>query len=264
MNKTRSTSDRVHAGNGSRRGYTLVELVFTMTLIVVLMALTLVTVGSMVKQARLAAERQFLGSLKMGVEQFKQSFGFYPPLVGLGANLQQQRLDSTGNHSSPYSLPYYLLGIGDRLLDGYDGPGQGRPKEDGTWDTGAPMTDALIDVSRDRERYSPFTRVFQDRWGGAIEYFRWEPSMHGKFLPGGALNPQFGEVASANIPPALYDDTEDRWADKFNSAAGLRAGAFAIVSAGPDGQLNRLARSADGNAALWDAQNKDNLAEVGR
>lgn len=262
-------------GRRARAGYTLVELVFTMTLIVVLMALTLVTVGSMMKQARLATERQYIGALKLGVEQFKQSFGFYPPLVtavvgdrallqGAGADpsgVSRYLQDENNPRASVYSLPVYLMGSAGRFVDGYDGAGQGRPKPDGTWDTGAPRTEPFIDPSRDRERLQPAGQFSQlvDRWGSPIYYFRWEPTMHPKFIEGGALNPQFGEVKSANIPYALYNAAEDRWADKANSAAGLRAAAFAIVSPGPDGRIS-FERSTEPG---WYV-NDDNLMETGR
>ncbi len=254
------------SSRGGRTGpaFTLVEVVFVMTIVIVLMSLTAVVVGRAIRSARESSERQFVGSLRIGVEQFKNTFGFLPPLLEDGSfgviggeALQNQGLA----RYSTVSLPVYLLGSMPRGIDGYAGFGQGRPREDGTWDRGAPRNDPFFDLSRDSTRLRPFGPYSQlvDRWGTPVRYYRWEPTLEPKFDEG-VLNPAAGEIKSANIPAALFDASEDNWGERLNSGAGMRSGSFAIVSAGPDGVIF----GGPSSNAAWKALNKDNIVEVGR
>lgn len=72
---------RAAARRVAPRGFTLVEVVVVITLIVVLSALLLFSIGPSVKAARTASDTAFARSLGVGVEQFNQEFGFLPPLV---------------------------------------------------------------------------------------------------------------------------------------------------------------------------------------
>jgi type II secretory pathway pseudopilin PulG len=243
-----------------------VELVFVISVVIVLMALTAVTVGGAIKSARISSERYYVSSLRMGVEQFKQAFGFYPPLVDFVAGdtvFVNDNLEVPDNpRYSVYSLPVYLLGSGGVALDGYTGPGQARPLENGTWDRASPKVEPFLDPSRDAERVRPFGgfSTLVDRWGRAIRYYRWEPTLEPKYLAGGVINPAVGEIQTHNIPRALYDAGEDTWVQDRNSAAGRRSGNFAIVSGGPDGVIS----DAPSTNPEWQVFNKDNIVEIGQ
>lgn len=65
----------------ARRGFTMVEVLFSVGVIALLIGLLLVGVSAMNRAARSAIERQNVTSLKMAVDHFKDSFGFLPPLV---------------------------------------------------------------------------------------------------------------------------------------------------------------------------------------
>lgn len=252
------------------RGFTLVEVVFVVTIIIVLMALTAVTVGRSVRAARVASERQYILSLRIGVEHFKSTFGFLPPLVTgfspTGGPAVAPASVPGGpilSGRSPFSLPIYLLGTMGAAYDGYDGLSQGTPREDGTWDTSAPANSAVFDLSRDPTRLraaaGPGGKVINDRWVRPIYYYRWEPSIQPRFV-NGLPNPLAGEVISDNIPPALFDLSEKTWAQNINTGQALRSGAFAIVSGGADG----LIYDGPSTNPLWRALNADNIVEVGQ
>lgn len=253
---------------GRQAGYTLVEMVFVITVVIVLMALTAVSVGGAVRSSRLAAERYYLTSLRTGVEQFKASFGFYPPLVRFvdanraalfGEPFPDKFLeDPSEPRYSEISLPIYLLGIAGQSVDGYDGAGQARPRRDGTWDRAAPRVEPFFDPSRDAMRLR--NGRLEDRWRTPIRYYRWEPTLEPKTLAGGAINPAVGEIKTHNIPHALFNAAEAGWGENRNEGAGIRSANFAIVSAGPDGVIY------DGPSTdpAWMLMNKDNLVEVGR
>ncbi|MGD9688558.1 MAG: type II secretion system protein [Phycisphaerales bacterium] len=283
----------------ARRGYTLVELVFTITVITVLMALTLVFIGGSVRQARVVSERLFMASLRLGVEQFEQSFGFLPPLIddgnpyvgtfgGVQVNIRGAGTpndlgladrflqDGGGARYSVLSLPTYLLGTAPAIVDGYEGVGQGKARADGTWDTAAPRNEPFVDVSRDAERLQPFGSftgfsTLLDRWGNSIRYYRWSPTLEPKYLDGGVLNPAVGEILSHNVPAAVLDAGELGQTIETNAGTGMRSGLFAIVSAGPDGLIGSAAwssRDAGGHDPVLSSApkpaNRDNIVEVGR
>ena len=71
------------SGRAARRGggFTLIEILVVTVIIIILAGLIFIAVGAGLKTAREATERQFVRNLATGVEQFKQAFRFYPPLV---------------------------------------------------------------------------------------------------------------------------------------------------------------------------------------
>ncbi len=120
--------DRTHQLDSPRpsrpgaRAFTLVEVVIVITLIVVLSALLLFSIGPSVKAARTAADTAFCRSLGVGVEQFNQEFGFLPPLVDDFSNAAPP-----GPLERPTlpALPYVRL-KGDPALPRNDAVGQAR------------------------------------------------------------------------------------------------------------------------------------------
>ena len=67
------------------RGFTLVELLVGITIIAILAALLLSGLTRAVSRARSASAQKSVNALVLGVTQFQNDFGFYPPLVHDGA-----------------------------------------------------------------------------------------------------------------------------------------------------------------------------------
>lgn len=65
----------------SRRAFTLVELLTTILIIAFLITIVVISVRAVIQNSRSTAERQTISGMKLGVESFKQEFGFLPPLV---------------------------------------------------------------------------------------------------------------------------------------------------------------------------------------
>lgn len=97
------------------RGFTLVEVVIVIALIVVLSALLLFAIGPSVKSARTASDLAFARSLGVGVEQFNQQFGFLPPLVDdFGAPSANPGGDPIERVALP-GVPFIRLKTGDAV-----------------------------------------------------------------------------------------------------------------------------------------------------
>jgi prepilin-type N-terminal cleavage/methylation domain-containing protein len=61
--------------------FTLIELLVSIAIVALLIGLIVVGFNRVLGAARGAGEKQAAASIKLGVEQFKQEFGFLPPLV---------------------------------------------------------------------------------------------------------------------------------------------------------------------------------------
>lgn len=64
-----------------RRAFTLVELLVSLAVLSALIAIVFVGARAVMKNARSTADRQTLMAMRTGIEQFKQEFGFLPPLI---------------------------------------------------------------------------------------------------------------------------------------------------------------------------------------
>jgi len=105
-----------HARQTTRSAFTIVEMLFAVAVIFLLMGLAIVGIRAATKTSRAVAERQTVLSLKMGVDQFKSEFGFFPHLVkdnwdGSGAG----PLESAGDPDDPDAMRpvVYSMSVAD-------------------------------------------------------------------------------------------------------------------------------------------------------
>ncbi|MBX3401868.1 MAG: type II secretion system protein [Phycisphaeraceae bacterium] len=270
----------------SRRAFTLIEASVTIIIIAMLAGILMFAVRKGVQGARLAAERQLLNALSMGVQSFRNDHGFLPPLI-------DDRLDGAGNpvgnvldgqnrprvrdsdflmsagtsdpndpRYSVYALQWYVMGMLDmpvagRPLDGAAGPGITKPQPDGTFAGRGKVYDAKFDVGRIGSRNkinigADEARIsLTDRWGSNIRYYRWKPQYGAD-----------GQVAQYLVPRAVGD---------HRSNADVRSAEYAIVSLGPDLRTDeRRPLPTAGNVtaavdpAALDESVRDDLVETGR
>ncbi|MEL6497714.1 MAG: prepilin-type N-terminal cleavage/methylation domain-containing protein [Planctomycetota bacterium] len=154
MIRSRRSNSRV------RSGFTLVELLATISVIFVIMGIAVVAYRTADRSARSAADRAAINGLRLAVGQFKSEFGFVPPLVkddggatadlplatvrgrsvplvfSLGSPADGEALrgrDTDRLRYSVLSLPYYILGALDGVIDGVDGLGFYEVRRDGTF-----------------------------------------------------------------------------------------------------------------------------------
>lgn len=97
-----------HAARGpqrSRPGFTLMELLAGIAVIFLLMGLLIGGIRYMSSSARAGADAATVAGLKDAVTQFKQQFGFLPPLVKDGApHTTEGPINSDGTAPAVYSL----------------------------------------------------------------------------------------------------------------------------------------------------------------
>lgn len=268
----------------TRRAFTLIEAVIVFVIITLLAALIFVAVGAAVRSARRSADQQYLRSMATSVEFFKREHGFNIPLVddnhaqgpvdaanqrirlageplgGAGATTRYLRYeaDPAGNRYSVHSLPFYMLGVLPKEIDGVDGPGYTKPLADGSFTRLGRKIEPTFDISGTAERVVQLNNqvertVLTDRMRGPIRFYRWLPTEHQKgaglasVYPGAPSNDpaRAGEVRSFNIPPVVGDPLVN---------AALRSAGWAIVSAGLDGAID--------DANPLDARNNDNVVIV--
>jgi len=72
---------RTHRRRAARRAFTLVELLVAILVLGILVGLLIVGIRYATSTARGAVDTANVSGLKMGVDRFKQEFGFLPPLV---------------------------------------------------------------------------------------------------------------------------------------------------------------------------------------
>jgi len=265
-------------------GFTMIELAIVLLIIAIIATLSYVAYSRAVKTGRESGERMFLNHMKVAVESFRQDHGFLPPLVNDNIDpVGEFRLDGpldritqqplvrdaaflrgdtfpTAPRWSVFSLSFYIAGTLAQAQDGVEGPGFTAPLDDGSFSRKGRVYDAYFDIGRDptRIRQNPTApqgrpeTVIVDRWGkvaargtwlplNTIRYYRWEPKF---FAPN---TPNAGQVQNYNVPKGIALPSLD---EEFRNAG------FAILSKGPDGQIdNDNARS---------VVNTDNLVEVAK
>lgn len=287
----------------AQRGFTLIEIMVVVVIVVILAALTIIAAGSFVRSSRFATEQVVMRNLAMGIEQFEQRLGFAPPLVndedpvnprsatevtvrirGESTNqalvgnpepalkylsYENTNFPETDPRYSELSIPYYIMGVCGKTVDGVDGPGMTTPLAspvESPWRSFAKSGSVIqpfFDPGADKTRLEPRnadgslysganperqTR-FLDRWNAPVRFYRWEPLFHVKGTAaagrtGAPANQptQAGEIRDYNAPLVLGDPRNN---------PSLRSAKWAIISKGPDGVLN------DQSAA--DRSNVDNV-----
>jgi len=247
----------------TQRGFTLVEVGFSIAIIALLIGLLLIGLNSMNKAARRAVERQNVASLKMGVDHFQDTFGFLPPLVDDGRISGSPPLVSAGGSGrmrpviysaendwdflrgddtsrpeyerfSVHSIAYYLLGALGSEVDGIDGPGFGEPLPDGRfriawddkkgeWYAAGRRTDPLFDTSKNPEGLYYDHDRLQE---GRVE-LRDRNGVAYRYYRwiSGDENGEIKDASDLNIPDLL---------GKAEDNPELRSAKFAIVAAGPN------------------------------
>lgn len=231
-----------------RRAFTLIELLVSILVIFLLMALIIGGIRMAGKFARSTADAATVQALGQGLKQFKQQFGFAPPLVkdGYATGFTQGPLNTGGTQVlvysvsvpaelaflrpatpvtmptvdprfSLYSIPYYILGALD--LDGLPGPGMRTPKRDGQFEKSGQTFSPFFDVGKNAKALfetQPGTgRIeLRDNRGIAYRYYRWRPLET-------VVNTQ-----DLNIPWILGNP---------NDNPQLKSAECAIVAAGADG-----------------------------
>lgn len=131
-----------------RRGFTIVELLVTIAIIVALLGLLLVGLNQASEFSKVAKTRTLMQSITAALGQFKADTGYYPPILGVGSagaagvaslpgtrgfardllvpptvanpnNPTGAELAAVNGWWSVTSLPDYLLGYDNRAFDGY-------------------------------------------------------------------------------------------------------------------------------------------------
>ena len=130
-----------------RRGFTLVEIMVVMAIIVVLIGLLIVAASGARQAAMASTTGSRLNALSQAATRFESDAGFLPPLLdndraGIDG-LEPTRKTRTSGYPdylatmqrrySYTSAADYLLGYGTEAEDGVDGLGTRRPGEDGFW-----------------------------------------------------------------------------------------------------------------------------------
>ncbi|MBT4766819.1 MAG: prepilin-type N-terminal cleavage/methylation domain-containing protein, partial [Phycisphaerae bacterium] len=129
----------------SRRGFTMVEIMVVMAIIVVLIGLLIVAASGARQAAMASTTGSRLTALSQATTRFETDAGYLPPLLdndragidGLEPNRKTRANGypdylATMQRRYSYTSPAeYLLGYGTAAEDGQDGFGIRRPGEDG-------------------------------------------------------------------------------------------------------------------------------------
>lgn len=269
-------------------GFTIIELAVVLIVVVLLMSVLLVSITAALGSARRSAEREMVRSFALGVEQFRNDFGFLPPLVddqlnGGSGSLPVDEDDGVLVHPpgyltswssktladgsteqdgrwSAYSLSYYVVGALGREYDGVDGPGL------------KGVSDRDIEISG--EFFRPFDRRERQR-GPYVDASRLEDRIArtgsgDEALARIAINDRWGNSIRYYRWVAQGQETLIPKAAGEPSAA-LTGAEYAVVSLGEDGTTDTsnpdtLDQFLDADDPLYIDQDvtEDDIVEVGR
>lgn len=292
----------------TRRAFTIIELSIVLIIIALLAGILVTGISKAIRSSREAAEQQLLRSMAFACEQFKEQFNLLPPLVQDTAPgpvdtgdddlivrgpafLEDPTNAGGGERYSVHTIPYFLLGAGNKDIDGIEGFGFTKPlpiEEHSAGEFHAAFSrrgqkyEPLIDLTKGKSRVvregtgnaADFNNVrVVDRWNNPIRYYRWQKTYFTSGTQKGEV--EFFRIPPGAFPPAVWKEiikdpsqylpmTSAANRRKAETLAAtivpqLRNGEYAIVSAGPDGQI------VDAPTDVAEAsKNLDNLVEVGQ
>ncbi|MEN0020725.1 MAG: prepilin-type N-terminal cleavage/methylation domain-containing protein [Planctomycetota bacterium] len=246
----------------TRQGFTILEMLITIVVIGALLSIVLVGLDRVGVAATRAAGLQDVNAIKQGVTQFRDDFGFLPPVVADDARNRNGLADPPGSLIEPdntlrvlndnelrgiginpdfrysnHSIPLFVMGALDSDVDGANGLGFREPQvaEDfarfqrGSFSVTASYfeprggSDLVLQGSTsDSGRW-----VLLDRRGQPYRFYRWLPSLPAPLT--------LHDLNVPNLLGSAVDDATDP--DNYSPALDqvqLRNAAFAIVSAGTD------------------------------
>ncbi len=141
------------------RGFTIVELMIVIAVIILLLSILIVAVNAATRTAQSANTLTLMNSMKQALVRFKADIGYYPPLFGPppgpGSGVSSpdflrqlfpppdpppspQYRDRIQNWWSSAAMAEYLLGYGNHEQDGYGIVPSNEPIRD--WDQETPPT----------------------------------------------------------------------------------------------------------------------------
>lgn len=273
-----TTTDRRGARGSRAPGFTLIELLVVVAIIALLLGITGAIFAGAFATGKRAATEQFMRNIAFGLEQFKNDFNYYPPMIDRhrhaieslpSAQAVEEEL-AENRFNSMFSLPLYLVGVGDLNADmkddgaddGAAGPGIRDPGPDRSWggaadraaarathvgrvygpyiDVGAGRNFRLLnymeDLTADERADTPEAEVkglyvFEDRWNTPIRYYRSWPVRDVSDPKKHSLDRTPIELVRKDVVGARPDaGTLDAAMDRD-----LLAAPFALLSAGEDG-----------------------------
>lgn len=264
--------DRARSGHTrwGRPAFTLVEVIFSILIISILIAISIVGIQAASRTAQGAADKQAVIALKVGVESFRQEFGFLPPLVkgevppgseepfltsenrvnvyspSVPADLNFLRGRSGPADGAPVrdeapfrfslqALPYFLGGVLEADVDGVAGPGFRAPRRDGSFATSGPSYQSFVDTSKRSLRAWPSadsSRPYHIEFRDRNGI----PIRYYRWAKESDAEITKSGLRALNIPKVLGEpsfDGDDR-ASPADDIPALRDSEFAIVAAGPN------------------------------
>lgn len=133
-------------------GFTIIELLVAVGLVIVLLAILAVAVSGATRTAQISRTSSLMSAMKHALIRFHGDIGYYPPVLGVDGNRLRDLFDPPNPASSNYrdeiqewwsscALADYLIGYGAGVEDGYGYPSQNEipplgirnPGDDGVW-----------------------------------------------------------------------------------------------------------------------------------
>lgn len=115
-----------------RRAFTIIELLISVTIIIILLSILIVAVNAAQRTAQKAKTESLMTAIKQGMVRFKEDMGYIPPVLDINRDLpmtggqaalpnpaDSSYIDDVQDWYSVTSLPDYLLGYSHHQHDGY-------------------------------------------------------------------------------------------------------------------------------------------------
>jgi prepilin-type N-terminal cleavage/methylation domain-containing protein len=196
----RSTTDP----RGRRSGFTLVEILVVMFILVTLAGLVMVIVGPADERARIRSTEALIRRLKLHLEEYKGLMGNYPP-DGIDFAVRNDKGEPVrGSASLHFHLTKPL--IVTKMIGG-----ETRKEAHPPIATFGPA-----DLTEEHEDY-PGVREIKDAFGVPIHYDNTED---GRFRPQGAEVHYGGDIDERTHPPDPRSD-DSKWAPKPGSVQSI-------------------------------------------